>query len=102
LFTHPVTVWRVDAVILPGGFSFGDCLRCGAIARFAPVMAELVPAARFGLLGARHLQRIPDPVRGAPAARRADPQRRAAIPHPGPAAAGGEREHRVDLGLRRR
>jgi phosphoribosylformylglycinamidine synthase subunit PurQ / glutaminase len=40
---------RVDAVILPGGFSYGDYLRCGAIARFAPVMTELVPAARAGL-----------------------------------------------------
>jgi phosphoribosylformylglycinamidine synthase len=39
----------VDAVVLPGGFSYGDYLRCGAIARFAPVMAELVPAARKGL-----------------------------------------------------
>jgi phosphoribosylformylglycinamidine synthase I len=39
----------VDAVILPGGFSYGDYLRCGAIARFAPVMSELVPAARRGL-----------------------------------------------------
>jgi phosphoribosylformylglycinamidine synthase subunit PurQ / glutaminase len=39
----------VDAVILPGGFSYGDYLRCGAIARFAPVMAELVPAAAAGL-----------------------------------------------------
>ena len=39
----------VDAVVLPGGFSYGDYLRCGAIARFAPVMAELVPAARSGL-----------------------------------------------------
>ena len=39
----------VDAVILPGGFSYGDYLRCGAIARFSPVMAELVPAARSGL-----------------------------------------------------
>jgi phosphoribosylformylglycinamidine synthase len=39
----------VDAVILPGGFSYGDYLRCGAIARFAPVMADLVPAARSGL-----------------------------------------------------
>ena len=39
----------VDAVILPGGFSYGDYLRCGAIARFSPVMAELVPAARNGL-----------------------------------------------------
>jgi phosphoribosylformylglycinamidine synthase len=39
----------VDAVILPGGFSYGDYLRCGAIARFAPVMAELAPAALAGL-----------------------------------------------------
>jgi phosphoribosylformylglycinamidine synthase subunit PurQ / glutaminase len=39
----------VDAVILPGGFSYGDYLRCGAIARFAPVMSELVPAAKKGL-----------------------------------------------------
>src|ERR1700684_609959 len=39
----------VDAVVLPGGFSYGDYLRCGAIARFAPVMAELVPAAKAGL-----------------------------------------------------
>jgi phosphoribosylformylglycinamidine synthase subunit PurQ / glutaminase len=39
----------VDAVILPGGFSYGDYLRCGAIARFAPVMTALVPAAKAGL-----------------------------------------------------
>jgi phosphoribosylformylglycinamidine synthase I len=31
----------VDAVVLPGGFSYGDYLRCGAIARFAPVMEEV-------------------------------------------------------------
>ena len=39
----------VDAVILPGGFSYGDYLRCGAIARFAPVMGEIIPAAARGL-----------------------------------------------------
>jgi phosphoribosylformylglycinamidine synthase subunit PurQ / glutaminase len=39
----------VDAVILPGGFSYGDYLRCGAIARFAPVMSEIIPAAGKGL-----------------------------------------------------
>jgi phosphoribosylformylglycinamidine synthase len=39
----------VDAVVLPGGFSYGDYLRCGAIARFAPVMAEVVEAARAGM-----------------------------------------------------
>jgi len=53
---EPVPLWHADrdlrgvaAVILPGGFSYGDYLRCGAIARFAPVMSELVPAARAGL-----------------------------------------------------
>jgi phosphoribosylformylglycinamidine synthase len=39
----------VDAVVLPGGFSYGDYLRCGAIARFAPVMEPLVEAAAGGL-----------------------------------------------------
>ena len=39
----------VDAVVLPGGFSYGDYLRCGAIARFAPVMSEIVSAAETGL-----------------------------------------------------
>jgi phosphoribosylformylglycinamidine synthase I len=39
----------VDAVILPGGFSYGDYLRCGAIARFAPVMETIVAFARDGL-----------------------------------------------------
>ena len=53
---EPVTLWHAerdlhgaDAVILPGGFSYGDYLRCGAIARFSPVMAELAAAARAGL-----------------------------------------------------
>jgi phosphoribosylformylglycinamidine synthase subunit PurQ / glutaminase len=32
----------VDAVVLPGGFSYGDYLRCGAIARFAPVMRSII------------------------------------------------------------
>ena len=39
----------VDAVVLPGGFSYGDYLRCGAISRFAPVMEKLIAAARSGL-----------------------------------------------------
>jgi phosphoribosylformylglycinamidine synthase subunit PurQ / glutaminase len=38
----------VDAVVLPGGFSYGDYLRCGAIARFSPVMAALAGFARDG------------------------------------------------------
>jgi len=51
-----VSVWHgdddlrgVDAVILPGGFSYGDYLRCGAIARFAPIMGAIVTAAAGGL-----------------------------------------------------
>ena len=39
----------VDAVILPGGFSYGDYLRCGAISRFSPVMTEVVVAANKGM-----------------------------------------------------
>ncbi|MEV0267225.1 phosphoribosylformylglycinamidine synthase subunit PurQ [Hamadaea sp. NPDC050747] len=39
----------VDAVVLPGGFSYGDYLRCGAIARFAPVMETITKAANDGL-----------------------------------------------------
>jgi phosphoribosylformylglycinamidine synthase len=48
LGAEPVALWHgdadlqgVDAVILPGGFSHGDYLRCGAIARFSPVMGAL-------------------------------------------------------------
>ncbi|MDQ6688236.1 MAG: phosphoribosylformylglycinamidine synthase subunit PurQ [Actinomycetota bacterium] len=53
---QPVPLWHgdhdlhgVDAVVLPGGFSYGDYLRCGAIARFAPVMTEILSAAEQGL-----------------------------------------------------
>ncbi|WP_020579020.1 phosphoribosylformylglycinamidine synthase subunit PurQ [Actinopolymorpha alba] len=38
----------VDAVVLPGGFSYGDYLRAGAIARFAPIMTGIIAAARGG------------------------------------------------------
>ncbi|MDP4676519.1 MAG: phosphoribosylformylglycinamidine synthase subunit PurQ [Candidatus Nanopelagicales bacterium] len=54
--SEPVHLWHadtdlrhVDAVILPGGFSYGDYLRCGAIARFAPVMESIVDRAHTGL-----------------------------------------------------
>jgi phosphoribosylformylglycinamidine synthase len=39
----------VDAVVLPGGFSYGDYLRCGAIARFAPVMTAVIERAQQGM-----------------------------------------------------
>ncbi|QQZ63204.1 phosphoribosylformylglycinamidine synthase subunit PurQ [Paenibacillus sonchi] len=37
-----------DCILVPGGFSYGDYLRCGAISRFAPVMAEVAKAAEQG------------------------------------------------------
>lgn len=39
----------VDAVVVPGGFSYGDYLRCGAIAKFAPVMNSVIDAAGSGM-----------------------------------------------------
>jgi phosphoribosylformylglycinamidine synthase I len=48
LWHNSSTVGDVDAVILPGGFSFGDYLRCGAIAKFSPVMSAV---ARFAAEG---------------------------------------------------
>lgn len=39
----------VDAVVLPGGFSYGDYLRTGAIARFSPVMEEVIAGAHAGM-----------------------------------------------------
>ena len=55
LGADPVLVWHADeelpgagAVVLPGGFSYGDYLRCGAIARFAPVMKAVAAFAAQG------------------------------------------------------
>lgn len=51
----PVMLWHnehdlkgSDAIILPGGFSYGDYLRCGSIARFSPIMREVIEFARQG------------------------------------------------------
>jgi phosphoribosylformylglycinamidine synthase len=53
---EPVSLWHAEedlhgaeAVVVPGGFSYGDYLRAGAIARFAPVMTEVVRAAERGM-----------------------------------------------------
>jgi phosphoribosylformylglycinamidine synthase subunit PurQ / glutaminase len=53
---EPVALWHadhdlkdVDAVVLPGGFSYGDYLRAGAIAARSPLMQDVVAAARGGL-----------------------------------------------------
>ncbi len=52
----PVALWHgehdlhgVDALVLPGGFSYGDYLRAGAIASHAPIMAEVIDAANKGM-----------------------------------------------------
>jgi phosphoribosylformylglycinamidine synthase I len=53
---EPVALWHgehdlhgVDAIVLPGGFSYGDYLRCGAIAARSPIMSEVIDAARGGM-----------------------------------------------------
>ena len=53
---EPVALWHgdhdlagVDAIVLPGGFSYGDYLRAGAIASHAPIMAEVIAAANAGM-----------------------------------------------------
>ncbi|KQQ19052.1 phosphoribosylformylglycinamidine synthase [Rathayibacter sp. Leaf299] len=52
---EPVALWHgdhdlqgVDAIVLPGGFSYGDYLRCGAIASHSPIMREVIAAANAG------------------------------------------------------
>ena len=48
---HKETSLRAfDAIVLPGGFAYGDYLRCGAIARFSPIMAAVISEARAGKL----------------------------------------------------
>ncbi|MGW4117141.1 phosphoribosylformylglycinamidine synthase subunit PurQ [Nocardia sp. NPDC004711] len=54
--SEPVSLWhadadlkQVDAVVVPGGFSYGDYLRAGAIASMAPVMGEVIKAAEQGM-----------------------------------------------------
>ncbi|WP_166980168.1 phosphoribosylformylglycinamidine synthase subunit PurQ [Paramicrobacterium fandaimingii] len=53
---EPVALWHgehdlkgVDAIVLPGGFSYGDYLRAGAIASVSPIMAEVIDAAKRGM-----------------------------------------------------
>ncbi|GAB3041204.1 phosphoribosylformylglycinamidine synthase subunit PurQ [Parafrigoribacterium mesophilum] len=53
---QPVALWHgdhdlhgVDAIVLPGGFSYGDYLRCGAIASRSPIMSEVIDAANTGM-----------------------------------------------------
>jgi phosphoribosylformylglycinamidine synthase I len=49
LWHKETSVIAYDGIILPGGFSYGDYLRCGAIARFSPIMRAVVAAAQDGM-----------------------------------------------------
>ena len=49
LWHNDADLKSVDAVVLPGGFSYGDYLRCGAISRFAPVMESIIDRAEGGM-----------------------------------------------------
>ena len=49
LWHKQTSVSGFDAVVLPGGFSYGDYLRCGAIARFSPIMRAVIRAANEGM-----------------------------------------------------
>jgi phosphoribosylformylglycinamidine synthase len=49
LWHNDADLKNVDAVVLPGGFSYGDYLRCGAISRFAPVMKSIIDRAEGGM-----------------------------------------------------
>ena len=68
-----------DIVGVPGGFSYGDYLRCGAIAAQSPIMRAVARHAGAGGVCAGHLQRVPGAVRDAAAAWCADAQRGAEI-----------------------
>ena len=50
LWHKETSVAGADLIVLPGGFSFGDYLRCGAIARFSPIMKSVTEAAKAGAL----------------------------------------------------
>ena len=71
---EPAMVWHAetslpkgtDLVVVPGGFSYGDYLRCGAIAARAPVMDAVRAFAARWRSGARRLQRLSDSLRGRP------------------------------------
>ena len=57
------------AILVPGGFAYGDYLRAGVIARFSPVMRAVARVRRGGRPRPRDLQRLPGPHRGPSAAR---------------------------------
>ena len=86
---EPVVLWHeqatlegVAAVVLPGGFAYGDYVRAGVIARFSPVMRAVAAFAARRRPRPRHLQRLPGPGRGRARPGRAAAQRVAAVRRP--------------------
>ena len=71
LWHDSASLGNVDAVILPGGFSYGDYLRCGAIARFSPVMNAVKDFALQEGLSPGYLQWLSNSDRSGIASRRA-------------------------------
>ena len=75
----PLMAWHGDAslpdsdlIVLPGGFSYGDYLRCGSMAANSPIMREVVAQAEKGAAVFGYLQRLSSADRMRPSARRAD------------------------------
>ncbi|CAM5529032.1 Phosphoribosylformylglycinamidine synthase subunit PurQ [Streptomyces tendae] len=100
---EPVSLWhrdkdlkQVDAVVLAGGFSYGDYLRAGAISRFSPVMETVIEQAKAGMpvLGICNGFQILTEAHLLPGAHAA--QQPPALHLPRPEAAGGERGDRLD------
>ena len=98
----PSTLWHKDtdlrastAIVIPGGFSYGDYLRCGAIARFSPIMAVDHRLRRRRRPGHGHLQRLPDPDRGRLLPGAPHPQHRPQVRLPLRQPARRERRHAV-------
>ena len=89
-----------DAIVVPGGFSYGDYLRAGAIARFAPVMESVIDFANDGGHRAGDLQRLSGAVRGAPAAGSAAREREPALHLQAGRAGGAEQRRLVHPGMR--
>ena len=97
---HEKDLKGADAVILPGGFAYGDYLRAGALARFSPVMESVREVRARGRAGARHLQRLPGAAGGRAPARRDARQPRPALRLPRRLPEGRERRDAVHPAVR--
>ena len=102
-------VWHGDAavpacdlIVLPGGFAYGDYLRCGAMAAHSPDHARRGRQGQGRHARARHLQRLPGADRGRAAAGRADAQRLAQVRLPRRAPEGRADRHALHQPLRAR